>query len=91
MREGQRLDKWLWQGRFFKTRTLAANLVIGGRIRINGRHVTKPGTLVGPGDVLTFAQGNAIRVIRVEGIGERRGPAAEARELYSDLGHKEGG
>jgi ribosome-associated heat shock protein Hsp15 len=37
---------------------------------------------VRPGDVLTFAQGKEIRVVRVLALGERRGPAAEARTLY---------
>jgi ribosome-associated heat shock protein Hsp15 len=47
--------------------------------------VSKPAVAVGPGDVLTFAQGDRIRVIRIEAPGTRRGPAPEARSLYSDL------
>lgn len=80
-----RLDKWLWQARFFKTRSLAAGVVSGGRLRLNGTHQTKPARAVGPGDVLTFAQGDVIRVIRVVGLGDRRGPASEAQALYQDL------
>ncbi|MEO1732327.1 MAG: RNA-binding S4 domain-containing protein [Pseudomonadota bacterium] len=80
-----RLDKWLWHARFFKTRTLAAKQVSEGRVRVNGTRVQKPSTGVGPGDVLTFAMGKTVRVIRLEALGERRGPAPEAQGLYSDL------
>lgn len=80
-----RIDKWLWQARFFQTRSLAAEAVSAGRVRINGARVTKPAAPVRPGDGLSFAQGAHVRVIRVLGLGERRGPATEARELYLDL------
>ncbi len=80
----QRVDKWLWQARFFKTRRLAAELAGSGRLRINREHVAKPAQPVRPGDVLTFPQGNCIRVIRIEALGRRRGPAPEARALYTD-------
>lgn len=80
-----RVDKWLWHGRFFKTRTLAAKQVSEGRVRVNGDRVTKPAHNVAPGDVLTFAQARNIRVIRVLAPGTRRGPAAEAQQLYEDL------
>ena len=83
--EGLRLDKWLWQARFFKTRGLSADLVSKGRVRVNGQPVSKPGRTVRPGDVLTFPQGRAVRVIRILAPGERRGPAAEAQALYRDL------
>jgi ribosome-associated heat shock protein Hsp15 len=80
-----RLDKWLWQARFCKSRTLAAALVAEGRVRVNSERVTRPARAIGPGDVLTFPQGGAIRVVRVLAAGERRGPAAEAQGLYEDL------
>lgn len=80
-----RVDKWLWQARFFKTRGLAAELAGSGKLRINGSHSAKPSQTVRPGDVLTFPQGKRIRVIRVEAIGQRRGPASEAQALYTDL------
>ena len=83
--EKQRVDKWLWRARFFKTRGLAAGLAGSGRLRINSEHVAKPAQPVRPGDVLTFPQGNRIRVIRIEALGSRRGPAPEARALYTDL------
>lgn len=80
-----RLDKWLWHARFFKTRSLAAKQVSGGNIRVNGSRVQKPAQQVASGDVLTFAQGNCIRVIKVVAMGQRRGPAPEAQTLYDDL------
>lgn len=80
-----RLDKWLWQARFFKTRGLAAKQVSGGHVRVNGNRALKPAQAVGPGDVLTFAQGRQIRVVRIAALGERRGPAPEAQMLYTDL------
>ena len=88
---GLRLDKWLWQARFFKTRTLAATVAGKGKIRINRMLVTKPHYKVRPGDVLTFAQGRDIRVVRVVALGERRGPATEARTLYEDIGEPSAG
>ena len=80
-----RLDKWLWQARFFKSRTLAADVVEEGHVRVNGQRTAKPGYGVGEGDVLTFAQGSRIRVIRILALGVRRGPATEAQALYLDL------
>ncbi|MGB7318731.1 MAG: RNA-binding S4 domain-containing protein [Planktotalea sp.] len=80
-----RADKWLWQARFFKTRSLSAKLITGSHLRVNSDKVMKTSATVKVGDVLTFPQGNHIRVIRVEGIGTRRGPASEAQTLYTDL------
>jgi ribosome-associated heat shock protein Hsp15 len=80
-----RIDKWLWQARFLKTRSLSAKLISGGHMRVNGDKVLKPAHNVGPGDVLTFPQGREIRVVRVVAIGTRRGPASEAQTLYDDL------
>ena len=80
-----RLDKRLWFARFFKTRSLAAARVAAGDVRINGERVTKRSTAVGAGDVLTFAQGRAVRIVEVVAIGTRRGPAPEAQALYSDM------
>ena len=80
-----RVDKYLWHARFFKSRTLAAEAVSAGRVRINGGHCTKPAAAIKPGDVLTIALGSAVRVIKVVAPGVRRGPASEARQLYEDL------
>ena len=80
-----RLDKWLWHGRFFKTRSLAAKVVSAGHVRINSNRVTKPAHAVRIDDVLTFAQAKEIRVVRVQALGTRRGPASEAQTLFEDL------
>lgn len=77
-----RLDKWLWQARFFKTRGAAAAFCGSGRLRLNRRTIDKPSAAVRPGDVLTFPHGDDIRVLRVLALGKRRGPPAEARTLY---------
>ena len=80
-----RLDKWLWQARFVKSRSLAAALIEAGSVRVNGIRVTRPGRDVTPGDTLTFPQANRIRLIRILDLGQRRGPAPEAQALYLDL------
>jgi ribosome-associated heat shock protein Hsp15 len=80
-----RLDKWLWQARFVKSRSLAASLIEAGSVRVNGTRVTKAGRDVTPGDTLTFPQGQRIRVVRILALGLRRGPAPEAQAMYLDL------
>lgn len=82
---GQRLDQWLWRARFFKTRGLAMKLCQAGRVRVNRRPVQKAHHLLRVGDILTFPQAGAIRVVRVEALAERRGPAPEAARLYANL------
>ncbi len=81
----QRLDKWLWYARFFKSRSLATKFCQSGRLRVNGTTVRKAHTMVRGGDVLTFPKGKDIRVVRVLDPGTRRGPAKEAATLYDDL------
>ncbi|MEM9910884.1 MAG: RNA-binding S4 domain-containing protein [Pseudomonadota bacterium] len=80
-----RLDKWMWHARFFKTRALSAKLVSSGKVRVNSRRVSKPATFVGQNDVLTFPQAGSVRVVRITALGERRGPASEAQQLYMIL------
>ena len=80
-----RLDKWLWYARFFKTRGLAQKACEAGRIRVNGRRITKAHRAVGSGDVLTFVQGRMVRIVRILAVAERRGPAPEARLLYEEI------
>jgi ribosome-associated heat shock protein Hsp15 len=84
-----RIDVWLWRARFFKTRSLAARIVEDGGVRLargqSRAPVDKPSRPVRCGDVLTFAQGHKWVAVRVEAFGERRGPATEARALYSVL------
>ena len=86
MREDrQRLDKWLWFGRFAKTRTLAAKLVTSGFVRVNGQRVETAAKGVAVGDVITLALSRTTAVVRIDHLGERRGPAPEAQALYTDL------
>jgi len=80
-----RLDKWLWQARFFKSRRLSAEVVAAGHVRVNSVKVARPGHRVGPGDTLTFPQARRVRVVRILAPGSRRGPASEAAGLYDDL------
>ena len=84
-----RIDVWLWRARFFKTRSLAARIVEEGGVRLTRggarSSVDKPSRPVRCGDVLTFAQGRKWVAVKVEALGERRGPAPEARALYRAL------
>jgi ribosome-associated heat shock protein Hsp15 len=81
---GQRLDKWLWCARLVKTRTSAAKLIEAGKVRVNGARILKPSHSLHPGDVVTATAGR-LWVVRVETEAGRRGPASEARTLYTDL------
>lgn len=86
MREDRRrLDKWLWFARFAKSRTLAAGLIADGFVRINGRLADSPAKPVSLGDAITLALNRSTLVVRVLALGERRGPAVEARRLYTVL------
>ena len=81
--ERVRLDKWLWAARFFKTRTLATEAVDGGRVQVNGERA-KPSRVVHPGDLLAIRIGPYAWTITVTGLSSRRGPATEARTLYTE-------
>ncbi len=87
MTESCRVDVWLWRARFAKTRTLAAAMVEGGRVRLthNGvqTRLDKAARAVHVGDGLVFAIGGRLVELTIEALGERRGPADEARALYS--------
>lgn len=83
--ERQRIDKWLFFARVVKSRSLAAKLVQGGRVRLNRDKIGQPSHQVKPGDVLTITLDRRILVHRVLATGNRRGPAAEARLLFEDL------
>jgi ribosome-associated heat shock protein Hsp15 len=84
--ESLRLDKFLWFARIVKTRALAQAMAEQGRIRIAGRIVDRAHAPVRAGDVLSFAQRGSVRVLRVEALPARRGPPAEARGLYTEIG-----
>ena len=79
----QRIDKWLWAARFFKTRSLAAQAIAGGRVRCGGERV-KPAKELKVGDVLAIHIGELEWSVTVRGLAARRGPAAEARGLYEE-------
>ena len=85
----QRLDKWLWCARVAKSRAACARIVEKGGVRVNRQPTDKPHYKLRPGDVLTFALGSAergvVRVWRVLALGDRRGPASEARTLFEDM------
>lgn len=69
-----------------RTREAAAGLVESGHVRLNGQKTLKSGHAVKPGDVLTLVLHARVRVLRILELGERRGPAEEARRLYSEDG-----
>ncbi|MFC4623719.1 RNA-binding S4 domain-containing protein [Daeguia caeni] len=81
----QRIDKWLFFARVVKSRSLAAKLAVGGKVRLNRDKIEQASHPVKIGDVLTITLDRRILVYRVLGLGERRGPAPEARLLYEDL------
>lgn len=80
---GVRIDKWLWAARFFKTRSLAAQALDGGKVRLNGERV-KPSKEVRLGDRMAIQVGEMLFEITVLALSERRGPAPEARALYAE-------
>ena len=87
--ESCRADVWLWRARFFRTRSLAARFLDEGRVRMTRGGVEtrldKASRTLKLGDEVVFALGGRLVAVRVEAMGERRGPAAEARTLYSPL------
>ena len=81
--EGVRIDKWLWAARFFKTRSLATDAVVGGRVHVNETRV-KPSKDVHVGDVVVITSGALRRTVHVTGLAERRGSAQVAATLYTE-------
>lgn len=84
--ERQRIDVWLYRARLAKTRGAAARLVSDGGVRLShagqSRRIAKPAAELGVGDILLLPRGGRLAVIEVKAMGDRRGPAAEARGLY---------
>lgn len=87
--DGVRADVWLWRARLCKTRTLAARLIDEGRVRLTRAgqetRLDKPARSLKLGDALVFAIAGRLHAVRIEALGVRRGPPAEARALYVDL------
>jgi len=81
--ESVRIDKWLWAARFFKTRSLAAKAVGGGKVKLNGEGA-KPARALRPGDELAIRQGELEWVVEVRALSRSRGPAVQAALLYSE-------
>ena len=79
----QRIDKWLWAARFFKTRQLASEAVAGGKVHLNGQRI-KPGKQVSVKDILQITRGEDAYDVTVLAISERRGPAKDAALLYDE-------
>lgn len=84
----QRLDQWLWHARLFKTRTLASKFVSEGGVRITRNdqtnRVEKSSLAIHIGDILSFYRADRLRIIVVDAVATRRGPASEAQTLYTD-------
>lgn len=78
----ERLDKWLWHARFFRTRSLAQAAARDGKVRVNGARAEKASVTVKLDDVLTVARAGRVLVVRVAGFSERRGSATDAMRLY---------
>jgi ribosome-associated heat shock protein Hsp15 len=78
-----RADIWLWATRFFKTRSLAKQMLIGGKVQIGGQAI-KPSRMLRSGDILQVNRANELYEISVLVLSEQRGPAAVAQTLYSE-------
>ena len=78
-----RIDKWLWAARFYKTRTLASEEIVRGRVAVNGQEV-KPAREVKVGDTVSLRQGSLARTVVVQGLSGVRGPAPVAQQLYEE-------
>ena len=85
MTEKIRLDIWLWYARFYKSRSLSSKAILSGKVRVNSNKIIKPASKVKINDVLTINHVNTVRIIQIQSIGARRGPASEAQALYKDL------
>ena len=79
----QRIDKWLWAARFYKTRSLAAKAVSGGHVEVDGNRV-RPARAVSVGQRITLTLGYDTWDITIRALGARRGPATEAQTLYEE-------
>lgn len=78
-----RLDKWLWVARFYKTRSLARDMIDGGKVHYNGQRA-KPSKIVEVGAMLVLRQGSDQKTIRILEISEQRRSANEAQRLYQE-------
>ena len=85
MTEKIRLDIWLWYARFYKSRTMSSKAILSGKLRVNANKIIKPASKIKINDVLTINHPYMVRIIQVQSLGSRRGPASEAQQLYKVL------
>lgn len=83
MADSQRLDKWLWSARFYKTRSLAVEAINGGHVHVNDQRI-KPAKTIRVGDVIEITKDQYHWRLEVQALAQRRGPAVEAQQLYSE-------
>ena len=81
-----RIDRFLFFIRLAKSRTLAQAVIADGHVRVDGRRVEKPSEEVRVGSIVALPLYDRVRVLRVLALPQRRGPAAEARDCYEELG-----
>jgi ribosome-associated heat shock protein Hsp15 len=81
--ESLRIDKWLWAARFYRTRTLASDEIVKGRVQVNGQAV-KPAREIRANDSIQIRQGPVTRTVIVRGVSAQRGPAPVAQQLYEE-------
>ena len=81
--ERLRIDKWLWAARFYKTRSLASDEIVKGRVQVNAQDA-KPSREIKVGDTVVIRQGPVLRTLTVLGISAQRGPASVAQQLYAE-------
>ena len=82
--EKLRLDKWLWAARFYKTRSLAAQAIVAGRVKVNDQIVAKPAREVALGDRVRIRKPNYDAEVEVRGLSAMRGPAPQAALLFQE-------
>ena len=85
MTQRQRIDRWLWHARVVRTRAAAADLAVTGYVRVNGQRVDAASRAVHLGDVVTVSLARGVRVLKVTGFADRRGPQTTAQALYQAL------
>lgn len=81
----QRIDRFLWFARLAKTRSVAQAMCEQGHIRLDGRRIERAHAAVRPGNVLSLMAHGRVRVLRIEKLPSRRGPASEAATLYEEI------
>ena len=80
----QRIDKWLWCARFFKSRVLAQKVLLSGKVRLNGKVISKSHAKLNVGDYISFLQGSRLREIQILSLAITRRSSDEAQKLYED-------